>query len=80
MWTQNTVTNVRLTVNFLSLKSTIAFFNMSPWLLYTVMAHAKRMGICKHEHIISDLLSQIRRISAIGITLSLSKLKMIGPV
>ena len=78
-WTRDTATNERPAENSLSPRSIIAFCNVNPWLLCTVMVHARRMGTCSYEQI-PDLLSQIRRTGAIGTTFVPSELVMVGPL
>ena len=50
--TRDIATNERPAANSFSLRSIIAFFNIRPWLLYIVIAHASRIGICRREQII----------------------------
>ncbi|GES90209.1 hypothetical protein RCL_jg13333.t1 [Rhizophagus clarus] len=53
--TRDTATKERPAVNSFSPRSIMAFCNVRPWLLCTVIAHARRIGICKREQETPDL-------------------------
>ena len=60
-------------------RSITAFGSVSPWLLWTVIAHAKVRGICKREQA-TVLVSQERLIGVIGTTFLPSVNIIAGPV
>src|SRR5256885_2794580 len=65
--------------NSLLPRSILVFIKVSPWLLCTVMAHARRMGSCKREHFVPFSPSHVLLIGTIGTTLTPSKLVIVGP-
>src|SRR5207249_4760761 len=77
--TREIATNERPAAYSLLPISIFAFANVSPWLLWTVIAHAKQIGNWSLEHITPDLLSQVRLIGTIGTTLIPSDVVMLGP-
>ncbi len=78
-WIWDIVTKEKLAVNSLLPKFITAFHNVNPWLLYTVIAYARWIGIYRHEHNVSELSFQIHRMDAIGTILVSSKLVIVGP-
>ena len=71
--------NERPAANSLCPRSIIAFDNVRPWLLCTVIAHTKQTGTCKREHDVSFLLSHVYQISIIKTTFVLSRAMIVGP-
>ena len=77
--TWDTVTKDKPVAYSLSPKSTIAFNSVSPWLLCTVIAHARLIGSCKREQTV-DFASQVYRIGNMGISFLPSIVVIAGPV
>ena len=72
-------TNERPAAYSLSPMSILVFGKVSPWLLWTVIDHARHIGSWSREHTVPDLLSQVRLIGTIGTTSIPSTVVMVGP-
>ena len=76
--TRDIATKESPTVNSLLPRSILVFSNVSPWLLCTVIAQARRKRTCRREHCVSFLPSYDLLIGTIGTTLTPSRLVIVG--